>query len=192
MTIAEEREYFRIEDLLPIEYRIIDEEEYLKLENTVKYSSTQIVDKMHEMHFLKEKITSDEAEKGHVQAYLQLINKKLDIVLDILSKSADNKLYVSRHAKVSISGAGIQFFSETPMHKGDLVELKVILPILPYPKITALCHAMRSNESGPGDLKGWNVALKFATINEGDRDLLINYIFMKERELLRSKKELAG
>jgi c-di-GMP-binding flagellar brake protein YcgR len=32
--------------------------------------------------------------------------------------------------------------------------------------------------------------MKFLVINEKDRDLLINYIFEKEREYLRQKKKL--
>jgi hypothetical protein len=31
--------------------------------------------------------------------------------------------------------------------------------------------------------------MKFLVINEKERDLLVNYIFVKEREYLRQKKE---
>jgi hypothetical protein len=34
------------------------------------------------------------------------------------------------------------------------------------------------------------IAMKFLVINEKERDLLINYVFVKEREFLRQKKKL--
>jgi c-di-GMP-binding flagellar brake protein YcgR len=42
-----------------------------------------------------------------------------------------------------------------------------------------------------GDAAGaFRIAMQFLVINEKDRDFLIKYIFEKEREYLRQKKEL--
>jgi len=191
MKKNDSREYFRIEVRLPIEFRRINHDEYLNLESTVKHSSTQIIDKVNEMRFLKEIISKDEKETGQVYAYIKLIDKKLDMILDLLYKSKDDGLYLSRYINVNISGAGINFITDVNMHEGEYVELKVILPFPPYPKITSLCNVVRSIACNVNGMANWETALTFITINEEDRDLLINFIFAKEREFLRYKKEQA-
>ena len=73
---------------------------------------------------------------------------------------------------------------------GDYTELKIIMPIFPYPKITTLCQVVRAERLHGGRYRAtFRIAMKFLVINEKDRDLLINYIFVKEREYLRQKKE---
>jgi c-di-GMP-binding flagellar brake protein YcgR len=188
----ESRGYFRVEVRLPIEFRRISRDEYLKLENTVKYGSTQIIDKVNEMHFLKEIVSNNEKDKGQIYTYIRMIDKKLDMILDLLYKSKDDALYLSRYINVNISGAGIRFTTDAKLHEGEQVELKVILPTPPYPKITSLCDVVRSSVCEINGITNWETALTFTTINEDDRDLLINFIFAKERELLRYRKEQAG
>jgi c-di-GMP-binding flagellar brake protein YcgR len=189
MKKCENREYFRIEVRLPIEFRRISHDEYLNLENTVKHSSTHIIDKVNEMRFLKEIISKDEKETGQIHSYIKLIDKKLDMILDLLNKSRDDGLYQNRYINVNISGAGINFTTDVNLHEGEHVELKVILPFPPYPKITSLCNVVRSIVCNVNGIANWETALTFTTINEEDRDLLINFIFSKEREFLRYKKE---
>ncbi len=189
MKKNENREYFRIEVRLPIEFRRISYDEYLNLENSVKHSSTQIIDKVNEMRFLKEIISKDEKETGQIHAYIKLIDKKLDMILDLLNKSKDDGIYQNRYINVNISGAGINFTTDVNLNEGEHVELKVILPFPPYPKITSLCNVVRSIACNINGIANWETALTFTTINEEDRDLLINYIFAKEREFLRYKKE---
>ena len=70
------REYFRIKDRLAIEIRAISDDDFLQLENTIRYNPTQVIDKAYDMHFLKESISSDEKEKNHILSYLVMIDKK--------------------------------------------------------------------------------------------------------------------
>ncbi|MCX5813453.1 MAG: PilZ domain-containing protein [Proteobacteria bacterium] len=192
MEKNENRGYFRVEVRLPIEFRIINHDECLNLENAVKHGSAQIVDKINEMHFLKEIVSTDKKEKGQIYSYIKMIDKKLDIIIDLLNRSRDDGLYISRYINVNISGAGVRFTTDVNLNEGERVELRVILPFPPYPKITSLCEVVRSMAVKVNGIANWEIALTFATINEDDRDLLINFIFAKERELLRYRKEQAG
>jgi c-di-GMP-binding flagellar brake protein YcgR len=193
MEHTERREYFRVKDRLPIEYRVIDEKEYSRLENVIKYNPTRIIDKVNEMYFLRKIVTKDEKEKDQIYGYLQILDKKLDIILELLRKSREDELYTSAYCEVNMSGAGIQFLSGAPLlAKGALVELRIILPIFPYPKISSLCRVVRENDHTVEEAAQPGVALEFMTINEEDRDLLISYVFTKEREYLRLIKEQAG
>lgn len=184
----ERREFFRITDRLPVEFRIISREEFVELQDAIRYNSTQVMDRTHELYFL-DIHHRPENENDHVYNYMQMINKKLDMIIELLGSSDSGGNYKKVHTDVSISGAGIKFICDTPVNEGDFVELKIIVPVSPYPKITTLCQVVRSEgdrEAKEGDKR---VAMKFLVINETDRDVLINYIFLKEREYLRQKKE---
>ncbi|MBP7528462.1 MAG: PilZ domain-containing protein [Syntrophorhabdaceae bacterium] len=184
---GERREFFRIQDRIPLEFRRISGEEILKLQDAIRYNSTQVVDRLHELYFLEpDGEPGDETDQLHT--CMRMINKKLDTIIEILRKSAASENYTTITTEVNISGAGVQFRCDALLTEGDFVELKLIVPLFPYPKITCLCQAVRvendHREAGPQ-----RVALKFMVINEKDRDILINYIFVKERQYLRQKKE---
>lgn len=185
------REYFRIRDRLVIEVRIIRDDEFLELENTIRYSPTQIVDKIYDdMRFLKERLSNDDREASQILTYLRTIDKKLDIVMNLLGKSDKETPYRSSYIEVEISGNGINFTSDLCIEGGDYLELRIVIPRFPYPRITILGQVLRSENFQGNEAPGCRVVVKFIVINEEDRDLLINYIFMKDREHLRLKKEL--
>jgi hypothetical protein len=196
MVEPEKREYFRVGVRLPIEFRTISYDEYLSLEDAIKCSTAQIVDSINEVHFLRDLVAHDEVtqkKKGQIYAYVRMIDKKLDMILDLLTKSEDKRTYTNRHIDVNIGGAGIRFVSDVNLSTGTYVELKVILPLLPFPKITALCQVTRGRRIVRADgTTNWEVALNFLAINENDRDLLVKYIFARERESLRNKKRVSG
>lgn len=184
------REYFRIKDRLAIEVRAISDEEFLQLENTIRYNPTQVIDKAYDMHFLKESISNDEKEKSQILSYLVMIDKKLDMLVDFLYKPKKDELFHTSYTEVEISGNGIKFITDLVINGGDYIEIKVVIPRFPYPKITALSQVLRGEECFVNETKYCEVIARFIVINEEDRDLLINYIFVKDRERLRLKKEL--
>jgi len=184
------REYFRIKDRLAIEVRAISDEEFLQLENTIRYNPTQIIDKTYDMHFLKESISNDEKEKNQILSYLVMIDKKLDILVDFLYKPKKDELFHSSYMEVEVSGNGVKFLTDLEIHEGDYAEIRVVIPRFPNPKITALAQVLRGEECVVNGRKYSEVIARFVVINEEDRDLLINYIFVKDRERLRLKKEI--
>jgi hypothetical protein len=184
------REYFRIKDRLAIEVRAISDEEFLQLENTIRYNPTQVIDKAYDMHFLKESISNDEKEKSQILSYLVMIDKKLDMLVDFLYKPKKDELFHTSYTEVEVSGNGIKFITDLLINGGDYIEIKVVIPRFPYPKITALSQVLRGEECLVKETMYCEVIARFIVINEEDRDLLINYIFVKDRERLRLKKEL--
>jgi len=187
---GDRREYFRIKDRLVIEVRAISDEEFLQLENTIRYNPTQVVDKGHEMHFMKECISNDEKEKNLILSYLVVIDKKLDALTDMLCKSCKDELYHTSCGDVEISGSGVKFCADLQIRAGDYLEIRIVIPRFPFPKITTLAQVLRSDDCLVNGLPYSEATARFVVINEEDRDLLINYIFVKERESLRLKKDL--
>lgn len=184
------REYFRIKDRLAVEVRRVSDEEFLQLENTIRYNPTQVIDKAYDMHFLKESIANDEKEKNHVLSYLVMIDRKLDMLMDFLYKPKKDELFHTSYMDVELSGNGIRFFTDLDIREGDYTEIRIVIPRFPYPKITSLAQILKVEPYLLNETPYCDVVARFIVINEEDRDLLINYIFVKDRERLRLKKEL--
>ncbi len=185
----ERREFFRITDRIPLEFRPISRDEFARLEDIIRYNSTQVVDRLHELYFLEDQGELKEAT-DQIHEYMRMINRKLDLIIEMLGKSSAGDSYVTVNTDVNISGAGVQFACETLLKEGDFVELRIIVPVFPYPRITCLCQVVRADERGGAGPR--RCALKFMVINEKDRDVLVNYVFLKERQYLRQKKETAS
>ena len=186
----DKREYFRIKDRLAIEVRVITDDEFQQLEDAIRYNPTQVIDKSYDMHFLKESFSNEEKEKTQILSYLVMIDKKLDMLIDFLYKPKKDELFHTSYMEVEVSGNGIKFFTDLDIHGGDYTEIRIVIPRFPYPKITALAQVLGGEECFVNGIKHCEVITRFIVIHEEDRDLLINYIFVKDRERLRLKKEL--
>jgi hypothetical protein len=193
--MREKREFFRIKDRLEIEFRAIDKQEFLQLEREIKYRPSQLCGLDSRMTYTEDG-RKWEDDKETLIPYLRLIDRKVSAILDLLSRfshdlcAGQSKLFTAWYGEVDISGAGLSFVLQTPIHEESLVHLKVMLPIFPYPTIHTLCEVVRHREISTEDSTGWKNALRFLVINDLDRDLLISYIFDKEREQIRLQKEL--
>jgi hypothetical protein len=186
---AERREFFRIRDRLEIEFRGVDQIEFLRLEHIVKYNPTQVFMQPQGKRAKKNR-PGDGADNEPLISFLGMLDRKLSIIIDLLTKSSVDDLYTKRYVEVDISGSGLSFVSDVPLPENAYAEFRLMLPIFPYPKIPVLCRVVRSAERGEGSHINWEIACKFLAINDSDRDLLIQYIFGKEREQIRSGKGL--
>lgn len=193
--MIDNREYFRIRDRIEIEFREIDKEEFLQLEREIKYRPSQLAGLNGRMTHTEDGLKCED-DKEALIPFLKLIDRKISAILDLLSKSSQDlqgsqaKLFTAWYGEVDISGAGVSFVLQTPIHKETLMHVKLMLPIFPYPTVHALCEAVRHREISNEDSTGWENALKFLIINDLDRDLLISYIFNREREQIRQHKAL--
>ena len=184
-----DREYFRIEDRLAIEYRRLSPEEFRRLENLMRYHPSCKSEGPHAAGFQGEFIVCGEEQDRELFAYLKMLDRKLDMILGLLDAKKSGETYKSLDTRVNISGAGIRFLSDGPLDAGERVELRIVLPTSPFFRLSALCEVVRTQEQTTGAAAAWQIALKFIVINEYDRDVLINYIFAKERERMRAEKE---
>ena len=186
---GERREFFRIKDRLEIEFRSVDHAEYLRLERIVKYNPTQVFGQQPNNKPKKKKL-GDGSDGEALSSYLGMLDRKLSIILDLLTKSRLDDLYMRRYVEVEISGSGLSFISDVPLPENGYAEFRLMLPVFPYPNIPVLCRVVRNVKREEGSRVDWEIACKFLAINDSDRDLLVQYIFGRERERIRSGKGL--
>ena len=186
---GERREFFRLRDRLEIEFRAVDHAEFLRLEHIVKYNPTQVF--MHPQNDKTKKNKSSDGSNGEALiSFLAVLDRKLSVIVDLLTKSRVDDLYTRRYVELEISGSGLSFVSDVPLPENGYAEFRLMLPLFPYPKIPVLCRIVRSVKREENSQVDWEIACKFLAINDSDRDLLIQYIFGREREQIRSGKGL--
>jgi hypothetical protein len=190
-TGAERREFFRIKDRIEIEFRGIDQIEFLRLEHLIKYNPTQVVLNP-QLSEAKRKKSKDVSDRDALTSLIGTLDRKLSMIIDLLTKTGRDDLYTKRYVEVDISGSGLSFVSDVPMAENGHAELRLLIPVFPYPKIPVLCRVVRAQKRDSDSPADWEIACKFLTINDADRDLLIQYIFAREREQIRSRKGFEG
>ncbi len=185
---GERREFFRIRDRLEIEFRAVDHTEFLRLERIVKYNPTQVF--AQSQNSRPKKKPGDGSDGEALISYLGKLDRKLSVILDLMTKSKLDDLYTRRYVEIEISGSGLSFVSDVPLPENGYAEFRLMLPVFPYPNIPVLCRVVRNVKREEDSRVDWEIACKFLAINDSDRDLLVQYIFGRERERIRSGKGL--
>ncbi len=183
---GERREYFRITDRLLVEVREIGYEESLELGKGLQQTDFLPDD---ENDSSSRSFRTPSFERNDLYEFLEVLDRKLNIILELLLKKDER--YYNEYTDVNISGAGLRYMSEKQVAEGTYVDLRIVLPFFPNPRIAAVGMVVRSSHTGHQEGKDiWETAIKFIAISERHRDVLINYIFAKEREQLRAKNTL--
>ncbi|MGO9378587.1 MAG: PilZ domain-containing protein [Dissulfurispiraceae bacterium] len=87
-------------------------------------------------------------------------------------------------SRINISGAGICFDSAITYSKGDLLEIRLMLEDV-YPGIIALCAKVLRVEGCP---KHYCVAVRYECMDEDIRELIVKFVFQRERILIQEKR----
>ena len=186
MDDTERREFFRIHDVLEFSFRLLEPGEVEHVRSSGLFVHRGRIGGRLE-HALKKHTFRDE-EGQLLGSFLIMLDEKLSAIMDLLTEAKTDESFTTSHGGVEISGSGISFRSQVPLLKDDHLELRIQLPVYPHPLIPALCEVISSTEEEHEGARGCRVACRFVAIADVDRDALINYIFMRERETIRSRK----
>lgn len=118
-----------------------------------------------------------------LETWLSIINSKLDTIMRILTLKDAGFLSLPI-GNVTISGSGLSFNSAERFNPGDIIEMKLLMPsvsghaVLIYGKVTGI----EERETG------FRVGTEFVAMDENLRDQIIDFVFRREREILREKR----
>ena len=172
----ERREFVRIDDTIALEITLLDPEkkEHLRAREILTPAPFESI--------LSE---SYETEDSKTLRYLAAINSKLDLLIKHLA-SDDSAPEGFGNQSVNLSACGISFSMSAKPGKDDLMELKMVLPGSPPVSLCVYAEVMRVD----GPQNGlYNVAAKFIAMGEDIQEEIVRYIFGRQREFIRNKKE---
>jgi hypothetical protein len=167
-----EREAVRIDVILPFKAEKISSEE-------VKNKIARIIGDIPLFSYIPLKDTIDES----LNAWLKLINAKLDYLISVLTREKEgfNDLPFQ---KINISEKGIRFPSETPYEIGDFVEIKTVIDIYQPLGFYLYGEVLRCEKKE----NYYEVAIKFINLPKDIKEKISYFIFCKERELIRESR----
>ena len=180
---TERREFFRVRDRLYLEVREVDSEECAALRESLQRSGL-LAESLDQVFSRR---PGSSSEKDDVYAYLELVDRKLDMVLDQLA--GRESLFQGNYVDVVVSGSGLRYVSERRLAEGTFLELRIGLPISRGQRVCVLGKVVACTKRQTENDDEWETAVSFVAINEKDRDVLVSYVFSKERESLRAKHE---
>ncbi len=166
------REYSRAEVVIPLQIRLVPtgEQEYLR---------SCLLPEM----ILAEFTTLPDVEDKLLADWLRMLNAKLDAIINVLSFHKEG-IAAAPLASITISGNGMGFYSSRHYSLGDLLELKMMLPLTDPVGMCVYGRVVRAEEVE----HGFEVAVTFVAMDEHLRELIARLVFEKEREIIRGKK----
>jgi hypothetical protein len=173
----ERREYFRVKDVLPIIVQKIGDMAGKKSRVLSGYYSG-----------LGTSRSAEDPPDGIVSPRLWKvlcdINSKLDLILDKLSgktEETSNALV----KEVSLSASGLNYNTEDELSLGDLMEVKIFLPLHPPVWVVIYGNVTRISET---NTKEREVAIHFNEVEDEVRDTLSYYTIKRQREIIMKQR----
>jgi len=176
------RGYARVDDLLRVDYRKISPEEHDRYGINPDGIFKNIFGELPQ---------TPEIEEVNLELLYKLIyqaNLKMDRILAIL-ESRDTDRYASVGTEyVNISGSGMSFIANQGFSIGDTIALRIFLPLVSSTWITVMGTVKSSTALSPKN--GYRTAVHFTGLSEADREMIIRYVFKRQRELLRDTSDI--
>lgn len=116
-----------------------------------------------------------------VTRFLVEMDKKLDILVGRLQQDSLVTNFPSQGRIVALSATGATLQCREPLAPGDCLELVLVLQEFPF--VSVVCRAMVVSA-----LADSVYAVAFQTVEEDDKERLIQFIFQEERRHIRSTK----
>ncbi len=172
---SENRKYCRVEACIPFACRLVPPEEQKKMRSHISSAT-----------FLTGHNSMPEIHDPALAEWVNLVSIKLDAIIQLLTREREGFSSLPFEC-VNISGGGLRFLSQSRYAVGDTVELRMMLslrhPVALYVYATVLSVSKRPAE---GD---YDVSVRFVTMDNVIQDEIIRFVFEREREILRLKKE---
>lgn len=166
------REYSRVKIVIPLQIRLLPPGEQEHFRSCL----------LPEM-ILAEFTTLPDVEDKLLADWLRMLNNKLDAIINVLSFHKEG-IAAAPLVPITLSGNGMGFHSSSQYLPGDLLELKMMLPLIDPVGMCIYGRVVRVEEVE----HGFEVAVSFVATDEHIRELIVRLVFEKEREIIRGKK----
>lgn len=184
----EQRDNVRVRDRVQLTYRLIESEDINPNESAEKF-----------FPFIWTKyptsILLEEVEDPNYKTLSHIIdlNRKIDILAELLIKENKLPAEVTRSIDICISASGIKININEPSNPRQKIALCIVLPFIPPVKLFVMGEIIRSiplDRQSYTDGVIYETGIKFLNLKEEDYEKIIKYIFKKQRDLLKDKKRL--
>ncbi len=171
--MVDRRQYARVDARLPLDVRLIDKELRVAM-------ASGVLDTVGFQGFQPPPEVGDEL----LAQWLKMLDAKLDAILRLLVSNR-NGIFSLPYSRVNICGNGMRFSSPIPFSRGDLLEIKIVLPMAPPMNLLLYGEVVGVDPCENGD----DIAVQFVDIDDRSREEIVRFVFEKQRDILRKKRE---
>jgi PilZ domain len=192
---AEERNFVRIDTLLPLHYHFLTPNKYRREKSRILMDRQAQVNPFLQL-MERWSLQDEQGMRGGdldrlIVPVLAVMNEKLDHILAILNPNDPMALRFEAPQWVNISGSGIGLILQENFPLDAALLLELLLPF-PFPlMVKAIGRVTRVEpvdaDHLDADQQQWYVGTQFDVIREEDREAIIRYIFREQRVALRAR-----
>lgn len=179
------RNHVRVDVSFPVAFDLVSENDYEKIKNVIVSHRTG--DREGDLMPLLGVEELESLDITVAKIWLSM-NSKLDYIIKLLKQSGEGVEEKEGLCK-DISGKGIKMIYKGNLSAGQCIHLRIHPPTFPPLSVVALGRILRAERTAlcrEGEIE---TAVEFDTIHEDDREEIISYVFKRQRELLRARKE---
>lgn len=170
---AEGREYFRVDDVLAVSFRKINEDDFKKSKIISGFSPEPT-----------EMVQPEESIQPGLWKLLVNINRKLGLILDKMNIESAGLAHTEERM-VNLSAAGIRFTGRENFEQGQALEVKMLLPTYPQLGLIVYGRVVRVIDLGNGT---YDVAVGFEDLPDEIKDEIVQYTLNRQREIIRKQR----
>jgi hypothetical protein len=192
---AAERNFVRIDTLLPLRYHFLTPSKYRREKSRILMDRQAQVNPFLQL-MERWSLQDEQGMRGGdlerlIVPVLAVMNEKLDHILAILNPNDPMALRFEAPQWVNISGSGIGLILQENFPLDTALFLELLLPF-PFPlMVKAIGRVTRVEPVDANhldaDQQQWYVGTQFDVIREEDREAIIRYIFREQRVALRAR-----
>lgn len=175
----------RVDVSFPVTFDLVSENDYEKIKNVIVSHRTG--DREGDLMPLLGVEELESLDITVAKIWLSM-NSKLDYIIKLLKQKGEGVEEKEGLCK-DLSGKGIKMIYKGNLSAGQCIHLRIHPPTFPPLSVVALGKILRSERTAicrEGEIE---VAVEFDSIHEDDREEIISYVFKRQRELLRARKE---
>ena len=176
------RNHVRVNAFLQLKYRLVGRDLY---EADPEGLLAMMRQEMGGSETSFEALSEEETEESLDPRLIGLLadmNRKLDRILASLDTDLDGQRQTIM--AVNISGSGLRLTVSERIRAKQLLAMRITLPLSPTAVVVFIGEVTRVRDKGSGQFE---IALKYLTIDEMDRDQIVRYTFKRLRESVRNK-----
>jgi hypothetical protein len=191
-TGAERREFFRINDTVIVECKVLDETQVQALAQAIHTPHDSNSPTKNQLYSLQTAFShlTDQINQydRNIARALRLLDDKINIVNHILQNQKEDPEQ-QKAVNANLSGGGIAFLSSEEIPAKTALEIN--LELRPsYTQVHSIAHVVSCNldKSAPTSTP-YHLRLAFTHMNEVDRNLLVKHVLNRQAEDIRRTAE---
>ncbi|MBF0142062.1 MAG: PilZ domain-containing protein [Magnetococcales bacterium] len=189
-TTKQQREFVRVDDLLPFSWRVVSEEEFRRVmthfeKHGVFPDRSGGIQKLMDTLDISGPLKKLERADPTLAQIMSRLDVKLNLLIRLFHPSEDQKPLVP--TPVNLSGGGLAFWEAgTQLTEGQILEFRLALSLETVASVECYGRVMKVFMNDRDGMA--KMACKFEPILDQHREKLIQHIFRKQAELLRAKR----